>query len=366
MPLKILYVIDALHRGGGTENQLAGLVRRWDPAAVGAHVCNLHRPHEAADTGAAPVLTLDCRGLAHPATWREARRVRDYIVREGIQIVQTFFQDATVFGLWTARLAGVRHRVASFRDLGFWREPRIQFLMRRSYPQATAFLANSQAVKDRFVADDNLDPGRITVIHNGLDPEAIPFSPERGDPPTVVLLGNFNRPVKRADLFVEAALTVAGRMSDVRFLLIGDGEQRTALEGRVAETGLADRFDFVGRRRDVPELLAGCAVGVNCSDSEGFSNAILEYMLAGCAVVATEIGGNAELVRHGVDGLLVPCGDAPALAAAMEQMLAEETRRRTFAEAARERVAREFSWDCCLERHRAFYDGLLATRPTIE
>ncbi len=354
-PLKILYFIDAMPGGGGTENQLAGLVQRWAHARVEAQVCNLHDADDSADTSSDRVPTLNCRGLVHLATWLEAQRLRRYMMREGIQIVQTFFQDATVLGLWTACLASVPRRVTSFRNLGFWCEPRIQFLMRRSYPLATAFLANSQAVKDRFVADDGLAAARITAIPNGLDPDAMPFQPGRGTPPTVALLGNFNRPVKRADLFVDAAITLAARVPEVRFLLIGDGQQRALLESKVRDAGFTDRFDFVGRRRDVPDLLASCDVGVNCSDSEGFSNAVLEYMLAWCAVVATDVGGNGELVRDGVDGLLVPKGDTAGLARAMEALVVDEGKRRTMVEAARARVVQEYSRERCLERHWEFY-----------
>ena len=127
--------------------------------------------------------------------------------------------------------------------------------------------------------------------------------------------------MKRADLFVRACAAVRDVVPDARWQLVGDGALRPGLEALARELGVADRVEFLGRRDDVGAVLAGAAVGVNCSDSEGFSNAVLESMLAGCAVVATDVGGNRELVTPDVDGLLVPPGDAAALGAAVARLL---------------------------------------------
>jgi glycosyltransferase involved in cell wall biosynthesis len=362
-PVGILYCIDGLPPTGGTEKQLAGLLERLDRDRFTPHLCTLRPDIELRALPPDVVhLALDVPKLLSRQAWTAARRLAAHVREHRIAVVQTFFQDATVFGLWSARLAGVPVRLASFRDLGFWRTPRVELLMRRSYPLATAFVVNSGAVRDHFVAVDGLRPERFHVIPNGLDVAAIPFIAGRDQPPRVVQVGNLNRAVKRADLFVRACAAVRDVVPDARWQLVGDGVLRPALEALARELGVADRVEFLGRRDDVGAVLAGAAVGVNCSDSEGFSNAVLESMLAGCAVVATDVGGNRELVTPDVDGVLVPVDDAAALGAAVARLLRDRALAESLARNARAAVAREFAWETCVARHQDLYERLLTGR----
>jgi len=355
----ILYCIDSLPPTGGTEQQLAGLLERLDRDGFSPHLCTLRPGQPLRELPAdVPHLSLDVSKLLSGQAWRESRRFAAYVREHGIDVVQTFFQDATVFGLWAARLAGVPIRLASFRDLGFWRTPRVEFLMRRSYPLATAFVVNSAAVRDHFAAADGLDPRRFHVIPNGLDVTAFTYDSGRDEPPRVVQVGNLNREVKRGDLFIRACREVADQCPDTRWQLVGDGELRPAYEALARELGVADRVEFLGRRADVAAVLRGAAVGVNCSDSEGFSNAVLESMLAGCAVAATANGGNSELIADGQDGLLVPVGDAAALGQAVARLVNDTELAMRLARRARERVEREFAWETCVSRHQEIYHGL--------
>ncbi len=361
--IPVLYCIDSLPASGGTEGQLAGLLERLDRSRFRPHLCTL-RPRIPVRKlpGDCPHLALDVPRLLAPGALAASRRLAAYLREQRIEVVQTFFQDATVFGIWTARRAGVPLRLISMRDLGFWRTPRTQFLMRRTYPLAAGFVVNSTAVRDHFSSADNLAVSRFHVIGNGLDTGSVAYHPEVAPPPRVVLVGNLNRPVKRADLFLRAAALARDRCPGVRWQLIGDGQLRGELEAQARALGVADDVDFLGRRDDVAACLRGAAVGVNCSDSEGFSNAVLEYMLAGCAVVATDVGGNAELIRDGVDGRLVPVDDAGALADAVVELCRDPARARTFTDAARRRVEHDFGWDRCVERTEALYLSLLESR----
>jgi glycosyltransferase involved in cell wall biosynthesis len=106
--------------------------------------------------------------------------------------------------------------------------------------------------------------------------------------------------------------------------------------------------------------LATAHIGVNCSDSEGSSNAVLEYMLAGCAVVATDVGGNAELIESGRTGLLVPPDDAPALADGLRRLLAGPDLAGRLRRTARAQVESTFGWDRTCRQHESMYRDLLA------
>lgn len=359
VPVDVLYCIDSLPPTGGTEGQLAGLIERLDRARFRPHLCTIKPASQTRPLTDCHHLALNVPKLAGIRSLAAARELARYLKRHRIRIVHSFFQDATVFSLWTARWAGVPVRLGSLRDLGFWRERRIEFLMRRTYPLMSALVANSRAVKERFVQDDGLDPRRIHVIPNGVDTAAFAFHPQGPEPPTVLFLGNLNRKVKRPDLFLRAAARVAPRYPSVRWLVVGDGEFRPELETLGRELGLGERVVFSGRQIDISSFLARSAIGVNCSDSEGFSNAVLEYMLAGCVVVATAVGGNLELIRQGEDGVLVAPDDDAALAEAIGRLLADPGLAARLRAAARRRVESEYGWERCCASHQDLYRKLL-------
>ena len=356
-PVPVLYCIDALHNGG-TELQLLGLLERLDRRRVRPLLCTL-RPSSLAPPADVEHLYLPTPRLLAPGGWRSVRRLAAWLREREVRIVQTFFQDATVVGLAAARRAGVPVRLVSFRDLGFWRTRAQSWLMRRVEPWATGFLANSAAVRDAACRADGLDPARFRVIPNGIDTDRYRFVDHTEPRPDVAVVGNLNRRVKRQDLFLAAAARLADRYPGVRWHLVGDGELRPAYERRARQLGLGERVVFAGRVDDMNGYLARIGIGVNCSDTEGLSNAVLEYMLCGCAVVATAAGGNREVVRDGETGLLVPPGDASALAAAVAGLLDDPARRRGLARAAAAAVRERFAWERCVEAHHVYYAEVL-------
>jgi glycosyltransferase involved in cell wall biosynthesis len=125
------------------------------------------------------------------------------------------------------------------------------------------------------------------------------------------------------------------------------------------EAGLAGRFSLAGAVRDVPAFLAGVDVAVLSSRAEGMSNAVLEYMAAGRAVVATAVGANVELIEDGVHGLLVPPGDAGRLAQAVDGLLRDPARAARLGAAARRRARERYGREAMVRRFEAFYEELV-------
>jgi glycosyltransferase involved in cell wall biosynthesis len=357
-PTRILYCIESIDRGG-TETQLVELINRLDRDRFAPRLCTLRPSGTYLDEVDCPVLELGVGRLVSPSGWQGVRRLGGYIEEHGVEIVQSFFQDPTLVAMPAARMGGAPVRMVSFRDMGFWRTPVQEFLMRRAYPLATGFLANSMAVKHEVCRRDHLDPSRVKVVYNGVDKGPFPFVEHLENEIAVGIVGNLNREVKRTDLFLRAAARIAARHPEVSWHVVGDGDLRPRLEALAAELGIADRVVFAGRIADVPAYLARLAVGVMCSDSEGLSNAVLEYMLRGCAVIATAVGGNLEIVRDGQTGLLVPPGNVTALAGAMSRLIEEKTTRLMLSLKARNMVEENFSWSTCVEAHQEIYRGEL-------
>jgi glycosyltransferase involved in cell wall biosynthesis len=364
-PTKILYMIDSVIRGG-TESQLVGLINRLDRRAFSPALCTLRPSDTFIAEADCPRLELDVPRLFSPGGASKLHQFARHLRHEGIAVVQTFFQDSTLFGMAAARLARVPVRLVAFRDLGFWRTPSQEFLMRRAYPMATGFLANSQAVKNHVCARDRLDTSRFRVIYNGADTGQYRFVEHLENDVVVGIVGNIDRSVKRTDLFLRAAARVSAHHPEVTWHLVGDGDLRRECEALATYLGIRDRTVFAGRIADVPTYLQKIAIGVICSDSEGFSNAILEYMLSGCAVIATAVGGNLEAVQDGRTGLLVPAGDEGALAQAIGRLLDERAFRLALAREARTVAERNFGWDKCVADHEEYYRASLLAAGATE
>ena len=195
---------------------------------------------------------------------------------------------------------------------------------------------------------------RLHVLNNGVEFDR--FSKPRVDrqsllpalPPgskVIVNVANMNSQLKGHSVLIEAAREICASCPDVYFALVGDGTLRPELERCVRETGLQDRFHFLGRRKDVPEILACADIFAFPSLAEGLPNSVLEAAAAGVPVVATRVGGIPEIIENGVTGLLVEPRDTQALIAALLQYLKSPSYAAMLARASRQRVLSNFSFD---------------------
>jgi glycosyltransferase involved in cell wall biosynthesis len=158
---------------------------------------------------------------------------------------------------------------------------------------------------------------------------------------------------------LEAAARVFEHTPTARLCLVGDGPLRASVEARASELGIRDRVDFLGTMPDGVRKLADFDVFVLPSHMEGMSNGLLEAHAAGLPVVATDVGGNAEVTRDGETGLVVPPRDPLALGDAILRMMKDPGRARARAAAGRERILAEFTVQRMVSRLEQLYTGLL-------
>jgi len=154
-------------------------------------------------------------------------------------------------------------------------------------------------------------------------------------------------------------LEAAALVPEAMFVLVGEGPERSALEAQASILGLSNRVVFLGYRDDVSDLLASCDVFVLPSLFEGLPLSVLEAMAAGKPVVATDIGGTNEAVKHGETGLLVPSADPESLARAIRTVLFDPVLSQRLGSAGRARVHQEFSAETMVQRIAEIYDELL-------
>ena len=355
--IKILYVIDSLARGG-TELQLTGLIDRLDRRRFAPYLCTLRAVEPALIPKDCPHLVYKVPRLFSAKGASSAWSLSRFLKSEGFTVVQTFFQDATVFGGVAARLAGTPIRLASFRDMGFWRTRAQTVLLRCVYPMMTGFLANAACVCDNFVKHGGVNRDSIQIIYNGVEPDSLPWVEHDGPTLHVGIVGNLNRRVKRTDLFLRAAGQVGRKHPQITWYVVGDGCYRAEYVALADKEGIGDRTVFTGNIDCVADYLTKFQVGVLCSDSEGFSNALLEYMLCGCASIATRVGGNTEAILDGETGLLVAPGSVEGLTDALLKVVDDVPFRRKLAAAAHRYAVANFAWDRCVAAHQAIYESV--------
>ena len=266
-----------------------------------------------------------------------------------------------------ARLAGVRCIVRTRNNLGYWVTPVHRWLGWLCNLWTDMILTNCAACREAIIHDEGVSPRRVRVLENGVDLSRFPpLHPARQSPngstvpARVGIVANL-RPIKNLDLFIRAAALVAPEFPHATFHIAGTGELGQELDSLARALGLEDRCVLHGPVADIPAFLAGLDVAVLCSRSEGMSNALLEYMAAGKAIVATAVGANVQLLKNNVNGLLVPVGDPVRLAGALRRLLRDPALGRRLGTAARQKVEQFYSREAMVRRFEAFYRELIQT-----
>jgi glycosyltransferase involved in cell wall biosynthesis/peptidoglycan/xylan/chitin deacetylase (PgdA/CDA1 family) len=306
-------------------------------------------------------------------------RLRRHLRDSAPDVVHTFFPVANIFGVLCARRAGVPTIVASRRDYGHWMTPRYVKATRFANRYLHGIVTNSAQVKELTTRVEGVPADRIAVIANGVDLDAVRRRPPNlalkaqlnipADAVVIGLVANF-RPVKRHDTLIHAFARLLPTRPNIHLLLIGgDNEDDPAKGSVVALTqslGVDAHCRYAQAVGNVGEFLSILDVGVNSSESEGLSNAIVEYMCAEVPCVISDGGGNRDLVDDEHSGLLFPVGDDAQLASQLARMLDDEALRRTCTANALAMVRRRMELSSVLcqfeAQYRTFGDAASAQR----
>jgi glycosyltransferase involved in cell wall biosynthesis len=243
-------------------------------------------------------------------------------------------------------------------------------LARRIQNLSGVVLANATPIRDALIAEDGFAPEKLRVIHNGVDTMKFQLGlrdreslfPGTESQKLVVLVGNMHTDVKGHPWLINAAPAVLKEFPQTRFVFAGDGEAGATFQEQAARLGLQSNFMFLGRRRDIPDVLANCDIAVLPSRAEGLPNAVLEYMAAGLPTIASSVGGNSELVEDGITGLLVPPEDSAAISTALLRLLRDPELSRKMAERGRKVAVENYSFERLIREVDALYTELLRRR----
>ncbi len=358
---RLTMVIHALS-GGGAERVFCTLADHW--AASGRDVTAI-----TLGTADSDVFRLDARvrrvalGLMQESqgpwqrvrnTWTRLRRLRQAIRDAGAPRVISFTDKMNVLTLLACRDAP-RHVVIAERS-----DPRHQslgpvweWLRRRTYPRCGVWVVQTQSVA-RYAS--RLVPSRpVVVIPNAVAPPAAAVPPPERRRSRIVGVGRLS-PEKGFDLLIRAFARLSPWYPEWTLQILGEGPQRRVLEQLADSLGVRNRVQLAGWTDGPQAALLQASAFVLPSRYEGFPNALLEAMACGLPCVASDCeSGPAEIIRDGVDGLLVPPEDVDALAEALRQLVSDQAHRARLGRRAEEVVSR-FSPDAFFAR----WDDVLA------
>jgi glycosyltransferase involved in cell wall biosynthesis len=364
-PWPILLLVRELG-SGGSERQLTEIARAIDRSQFQPHVGCMRaqgmRLEELRQAGVG-VLHLPVQSLYGFSALTGARVLKRYLQEHSIKLVHTFDTPTTIWGVPAARMAGAPVVLSSQRAYRELTPPLGRRLLRITDRMVDGVVVNCQAVVRHLVEDEGVEAAKVSLCYNGIDTSTFqPGPPTRMNAMkdadlvfgTVCVL----RAEKRVDLLLEAFAKIAA--SGRKLAIVGSGPELAALEQQSARLLLGANCHFEPATAAVASWLHSIDIFVLPTRSEALSNSLMEAMACGCAVVASDTGGNPELVSDRSNGLLFPSGDARALASLLDLLAKNSALRSELAGRASATIAQRFTVAVSAARMAEIYREKLA------
>ena len=352
---------------GGSERQMTEIAKALDRSRFEPHVGCLRpeglRGRELRDAGV-PILHLAVPSFASPAAISGAWQLVRYIRRHRIRLVHTYDYPLTVFAVPVARFLTPALVASSTRGHRELIPANYLKLVRITDHLVKAIVVNCEFLKRHLVQDENVPPNRIELCYNGLDLEQFrPLDSPRPPalPPHALVIGVVCalRPEKGLSTLVKAFAEIRDLGPCLKLAIVGSGQMRDPLEAEARALGIWEDCIFAPATKDVADWLRAIDIFVLPSLTEALSNSLMEAMACGCCVVASNVGGNPELVRNGENGFLFEPRDAAGLSKVLRTLVENESLRRRLAAAGEQTVRERFSIRSSVERMSDIYSKLI-------
>ena len=355
---------------GGSERQLAETAKALDRSKFQPHVGCL-RPEgmraEELRAWGVPVVHFPIESYASPGAISGAWRLARYIRTKGIRLVHTFDYPLTAFAVPVARYftpAAVLSSQRAHREL----VPRSYLrIIRATDRMVNAIVVNCEFLRQHLEQDEHVPHGRIELCYNGIDLEA--FRPGESPRPPGLNPGDFVigvvcalRPEKGLETLLQSFAQVRHLRAQMKLAIVGGGPMLEPLQSQARALGVSENCIFANATSQVTGWLRAMDIFVLPSLSEALSNSLMEAMACGCCSVASDVGGNPELIAPGERGLLFEKGRAEALAAALSQLVRDDLLRRKLAANGCEFLHRNFSLQTAAKRMGDIYCKILEER----
>ena len=367
-PVPILLTVRELHHGG-IERDVTQIALRIDRSRFEPHVASYQlagdRFEELRRAGI-PLLHVPLSSLKSVTALSAAMRVRRYIREHGIRLVHAFDPSA-VFVAPIARALRVPAVLSSTLGDRSLLDPRTRRQVRWTDKIVDTIVVNCEAMRRHMIDDEHVANERIELCYNGVDTSN--FYPKAARKPAPIANASFVigavcvlRPEKALDLLQQAFAAVRDLKPGMKLVIVGSGPELPKLEANCRILGLQKDCVFVPATPLVPQFFRAFDIFVSSSNSEAFSNTILEAMACGCCVVGSRIGGTPELIGNDERGLLFRPGDSADLAAKLTRLIGNESVRREFGARAAEFSTRKLSIEIAAGRMAEIYELMLSRK----
>lgn len=369
MKQRITFIITSLYKGGA-ETQLVRVATALSRRGWGVEIVSLIPRNDFSELLRSSGVSVRSLGIARGRyDPRALLRLIRLLKESKPPVVCTFMFHANVLGRVAAKLAGVPVIVSSIRNARFGRRW-AEILMRWTDWMANVTTTNSALAGKSLSSRGIVAPGRLRVMPNAIDTRW-PKEGTRARSEARAELGAAEgesvwlsvgrlEPQKGHDDALKAVEALKGAGERISLFIVGEGSLEESLESLRNELGLEDEVKFLGYRNDVEDLMAAADGLLLSSRWEGLPNVVLEALVAGLPVVATDVGGVRELIEDGVSGLIVPPGDTRAMAEAIRRVIhMNEMQLDALKRVGQERTSAKYSQPAVIDGWEQLFLGLL-------
>lgn len=363
--MKIVLLIDSLHSiAAGSERQIFKLI---EGLAATEHEVRLIvlRHTEFSRTLVnfpCPIESLEIFSIVSISALNKMRTLRNQLINEKADVIHAYFPDACLLApLFLKHKAN--KIITSRRDMGLIYKGKPAWIYKCLRHRTDKIISNSAAVAKLIAKTESLANKQSLVIHNGIEtfeniqPDADRCIYRDNNSLKLILVANI-KPVKRTLDAVKATHHLLSQGSNVELALIGEKQDLTyiqEIEDYIRANDLQSSVHWLGQINEPRRILPQAHIGLLISESEGLSNAIMEYMQTGMPIIATSVGGNPELVKNEENGLLIEKGNLAQLVDAVLKLSNSKSYRDLLGENGKQRINNDFSIASMINKHIHVY-----------
>ena len=368
--IKLLHFIQGLEIGG-LEIMVVSLLERIDRSQYRPSICcydSLGSLSQGLSEKGIGVHLLKRRpGIDYLYPFKLAR----YLRKSKIDILHLHNPTALFYGTLAGKIAGIPCIIYTEHGRDFSSSSKVKIANRILCRMVDKIVVVAECGKRYLVEHEGVNEKKIIKIYNGIDSkkfgtrqEVTLIRRELGITDDQSLIGIVARldPIKNHTCLIRAMKIIATRLPEAVLLIIGDGALRSELESLTAKLQLQNHIKFLGARNNIAELLSVMDVFVLSSLSEGLSLTLIEACAAARPIVATDVGGNAEIVEHESNGLLVPSDQPEVMAKAILEILNDKGKSKLMGEMGKKKFEEEFTLDVMVKKYKDLYESCLCAQ----
>ncbi len=363
---RILFILDYLYSdaGGGTEKQFLMLYGKSSKIGIEPYITFLldAEIHHKLSWKNTPTI-LNVKSLLSMQFIFAFISLLRFIRDQHIKTIHTMYDDSGIVGYFLSLLVPDLKIIMSLRNMGHEHHGLKKLIMSIVFRKADIMTVNSKSIKNKLISDYRVDSDNIRVIYNFIKDKEEPNALNTPDSKFLDIRNNHKhlgvvvsnlRDVKGIDAIIEAVNSIKNNI-DIGIIIIGEGEQRDKYQNMIDTYGLQNNIYLVGYQNQVEEILQICDICILASLSEGLSNALIEYAFMGKPIIATDVGGNPEILDHGKCGILIKPNDSNSLANEIIKLTSDPDLCRLYSEQILEYSKNMFSEEKAINIYKEIY-----------